>query len=79
MGVACEGGSGDNVTLCALVEGGRRVLVVTMESLLHSIQFLVQEQLLGQATKVPLGVPWDMTRLGVVVSSHSWCVDMSKK
>lgn len=61
VGVACEGGSGDNVTVCVLVEGGRRVLVVTMESLIHSIQFLVKEQLLGQATEVPV-VPWGMTR-----------------
>lgn len=57
VGVACKSGSGDNVTVCVLVEGGRRVVVVTLESLIHSIQYLVKEQLLGQATKVLLVYP----------------------
>ena len=52
VGVACEGGRRDRVTVCALVEGGRKVLVVTLATLMQCIQCLVQENLLEQVTTV---------------------------
>lgn len=50
--VACEGGLSDGVTVSVLVEGGRKVVVVTVATLGRCIEYLVQERLLDQTTKV---------------------------
>ena len=52
MGVACEGGRVEDITLCILVDEGRKVLMVTMATLLRCIQSLLQEKLMDQVTKV---------------------------
>ena len=52
MGVACVGEGEGGVSFCAIVGGGRKVVIVTMATLLHCIQWLLEQQLLNQVTKV---------------------------
>ena len=55
--MACDGGrsdegSGEGVTVCVLVEEGRKVLVVTVAGLARCLQCLVKDGLMEQAAKV---------------------------
>ena len=57
VGVACDGGrsdegSGEGVTVCVLVEEGRKVLVMTVAGLARCLQCLVKDGLMEQAAKV---------------------------
>jgi hypothetical protein len=54
VGVACRLGKGEEVNLCIIVDGGKKVVMVTMATLPQCIQFMVQEELklMEQVTKV---------------------------
>ena len=71
VGVACEEGRGDSVTLCALVEEGRKVWMVTTATLLTCIQFLLQDNLLDQVTKV-METPLLISVVDCVLGSWWW-------
>ena len=53
VGVACGGKvGGDAGNACIIVDGGKKVVMVTMATLLQCVQFLLGEELMEQATKV---------------------------
>jgi hypothetical protein len=54
VGVACRLGKGEEVNLCVIVDGGKKVVMVTMATLPQCIQFMVQEELnlMEQVTKL---------------------------
>ena len=78
VGVACDvwrgEGGGDGITVCAIVEGGRKVFIVTMATLASCIQCLLKEQLLDQVTKVtPLPGPAPLSECDVIIAGVCSC------